>query len=390
MAEQVRIALIGAKFMGKAHSNAWSQVCHFFDRPVKPVLQVICGRDAANARAVADRWGWRHVETDWKKAVSREDVDLVDVCVPNHMHAVMAIAAIKAGKHVACEKPLAMSVREAQQMTAAAKAARDRVNFVWYNYRRVPALALARQLVHEDRVGKVFHVRAVYLQSWIINPDFPLIWRLQGDIAGTGSHGDLNAHILDAARFLTGDEITEVSAAMETFIKERPVGEMVGGLSATGTAKGRKGPVTVDDAVIMLARFAGGAVGTFEATRFAQGRKNFNSIEVNGEKGAIRFEFEDMNRLKFYDATRPAHVQGWTDIYANDGCHPYASAYWPVGHGLGYEHTFVNGAADILEALANRQAAQLRPDFADATRTQRVLEAASKSAKTKKWVKTGC
>ena len=385
---ELRVALIGTKFMGKAHSNAWAQVSHFFARSHKPALQVLCGRDGEFATRMANTWGWQHVETDWKKAITRDDVDLVDICTPNNSHAEIAIAALKAGKHVSCEKPLGMSVKECEQMVKAAQAAKDRLNFVFYNYRRVPALAFARQLVKEGRLGRIYHVRCLYLQSWIMDPNFPLVWRLQGEVAGSGPHGDLNAHIIDAARFITGEEITEVTAAMETFIKERPVGEMTGGLSAKGGSK--KAKVTVEDAVIMLARLSGGGLGTFEATRFAQGRKNGNAIEINGEKGAIEFSFEDMNRLKFYDATAPSRLQGWTDILVTEGNHPYFGAYWPAGHIIGYEHTFINQCSDIVTAIGEGKAAQLKPDFADAARTQAVLDAALESSAKRKWIQTDC
>ncbi|MCZ7646371.1 MAG: Gfo/Idh/MocA family oxidoreductase [Planctomycetota bacterium] len=386
---EIRIALIGTKFMGKAHSNAWAQVAHFFDLPVKPVMQVVVGRDRKGTQAMADTWGWAEASTDWESVIARKDIDLVDVSTPNNVHAGMAIAALKAGKHVVCEKPLAMNVKECEAMTKAAKAAR-KANFVCYNYRRVPAVSLARQLVQEGRIGRVYHVRCVYLQSWIMDPNFPLVWRLQGDVAGSGPHGDLNAHIIDAARFITGEEVTEVSAAFETFIKERPLGAMTGGLSAKGGSK--KGKVTVEDAALLIGRMSGGGLCSFEATRFAQGRKNGNAIEINGEKGALRFEFEDMNRLKYYDASRPSYLQGWTDILATEADHPYFGHYWPAGHIIGYEHTFINIAADVLEAVGKGGAAlkKLSPDFADSTNTQRVLEAAEKSAKSRKWVKTGC
>ena len=387
MGSELRVALIGTKFMGKAHSNAWGQVNRFFKRDVKATMAVICGRDAQGAQDMADTWGWEEASTDWRDVVSRPDIDLVDICTPNNNHAEIAIAALKAGKHVACEKPLAMNVQECQAMTKAAQAAK-KLTFVWYNYRRVPALALARQLVQEGRIGRVFHVRCIYLQSWIIDPKFPLVWRLQGQVAGSGPHGDLNAHIIDASRFITGEEVTDVTACFETFIKERPVGAMTGGLSAKGGKK--MGKVTVEDAALLLGRLSGGGVCSFEATRFAQGRKNGNGIEINGEKGALRFEFEDMNRLKYYDASRPAHVQGWTDILATDGTHPYFPAYWPAGHIIGYEHTFINCCADILEAVGKNNWSKLGPTFADSTQTQRVLDAAVKSSKSRQWVKTGC
>jgi predicted dehydrogenase len=388
-----RVAIIGTKFMGKAHANAWAQVTRFFEPEPRPALQVLCGRDEAYAKDRAELWGFKHVETDWKKVLEREDVDLVDICTPNDSHAEIAIAALQAGKHVLCEKPLARTVAECERMVQAATEGpgKGKLNCVAYNYRRVPALALARQLVEEGRIGRVYHVRCVYLQSWIMDPDFPLVWRLQGDVAGSGPHGDLNAHIIDAARFITGDEISTVSSCFETFIKERPLGKMTGGLSAKGGEE--KGQVTVEDAALLLARFKGGAVGSFEATRFAQGRLNFNAIEINGENGALRFEFEDMNRLKFFDATANAKVKGWTDILATDGgAHPYFGAYWPAGHIIGYEHTFINLCADILKALKDgaEGIAKLQPTFKDSTQTQRVLEAAQKASASQKWEGTGC
>jgi predicted dehydrogenase len=388
--KELRVALIGTQFMGKAHSNAWSQVNRFFPGPVKVVQQALCGRNPERAKAMADQWGWKSVETDWKKLIERKDVDLIDICTPNNVHAEIAIAALKAGKHVALEKPMCMNMDEAEQLVKAARAAKGQLTTVWYNYRRVPALSMARKLVEEGRLGKIFHVRAQYLQSWIIDPNFPAIWRLQGDVAGSGSHGDLNAHIIDAARYITGEEITEVSALMETFVKERPSGEMAGGLSATKTGGGKQkmAKVTVDDAVIMLTKLSGGGIGTFEATRFAQGQKNGSKIEINGEKGAIQFEFEDMNWLNFYDASLPGREQGWIKISCTTGEHPYAGAYWPAGHIIGYEHTFINQASDILKAFAEGKPQSMQPDFADAAKTQAVLAAATESSAKKKWVST--
>ena len=389
---ELRVGLIGTQFMGKAHSNAWSQVNHFFPGPVKAVKQAICGRNPERAQDMANTWGWKSIETDWKKLIARDDIDLIDICTPNNSHAEIAIAALKAGKHVACEKPLSMDKKEAAEMVKAAQGAKNKVNTVWYNYRRVPALALAKQLCDEGRLGRIFHVRAVYLQSWIIDPNFPAVWRLDAKTAGSGAHGDLNAHIIDACRFITGDEITEVVAHAETFIKERPSGAMAGGLSASGggAAKQEMSKVTVDDAVVILAKFKGGAVATFEATRFAQGRKNGNRIEINGEKGAIEFEFEDMNRLKFYDATAPQKLQGWTDILVTEGggVHPYFGNYWPAGHIIGYEHTFINQCSDILAAVAADKGASLQPDFANAAKTQAVLDAALESSAKRAWVST--
>ncbi|HYF51872.1 MAG TPA: Gfo/Idh/MocA family oxidoreductase [Planctomycetota bacterium] len=390
--KELRVGLIGTQFMGKAHSNAWGQVNHFFpSKNLKVVKQAICGRNEERARAMADTWEWKNVVTDWRELIERKDIDLIDICTPNNSHAEIAIAALKAGKHVACEKPLCMNVAEAEKMVKTAKEAKL-LNTVWYNYRRVPALALAKQLVDQGRIGRVFHVRCVYLQSWIIDPNFPAVWRLDAKTAGSGAHGDLNAHIIDAARFITGDEITEVVAHAETFIKERPSGAMAGGLSASksGGKKTEMSKVTVDDAVIILAKFKSGAIGTFEATRFAQGRKNGNKIEINGEKGAIEFGFEDMNRLKFYDASMPANTQGFIDIMATDASHPYFGAYWPAGHIIGYEHTFINQCADIVKAIEEGKPEKMQPDFANAMQTQRVLDAALESSDKRKWVATDC
>lgn len=388
--KELRVGLIGTQFMGKAHSNAWSQVGHFFNSPLKVVPQAICGRNAERARSVAETWGWRSVETDWRKLIERKDIELVDICVPNVSHTEIALAALKAGKHVALEKPMCMDMGEAEKLVQAARAAQGQLTTVWYNYRRTPALSMARRLVQEGRLGRIFHIRAVYLQSWIIDPNFPAIWRLDAKVAGSGSHGDLNAHIIDAARFITGEELTEVSAHMATFIKERPAGAMAGGLSATQTGQAaKKIKVEVDDAVIMLAKLSGGGVATFEATRFAQGNKNGSKIEINGEKGAVRFEFEDMNKLDFYDASLPGSTQGWIGVSCTTGDHPYAGAYWPAGHIIGYEHTFINQASDIVKALAEGKPAAMQPDFADAAKTQAVLAAASESARTRKWVGVG-
>jgi predicted dehydrogenase len=388
MASELRVGIVGYNFMGKAHSNAWLKAPKFFALPVNVVMRAACGRTREKVAAFADNWGWESVETDYRELVRREDIDLVDVCVPNRLHREVAVAALSAGKAVACEKPLAMNLAEAREM--AKLAARKRLfTTVWYNYRRVPALCLARRLVEEGKIGRVFHVRAQYLQSWIIDPDFPLVWRLDGAVAGSGSHGDLNAHIIDAARFVTGEEVTEVSALMETFVKERPVLDDFGaGLSAKAAGRGRRAKVTVDDAVISLARLSGGGLATFEATRFAQGNLNGNKIEVNGEKGAVRFNFERMNELEYHNAAAPAHVRGWTTVLATDpGEHEYFGAWWPPGHIIGYEHTFIHQAADIARAFGATRPKPVSPDFADAARTQAVLEAMSRSAKSRRWEK---
>jgi predicted dehydrogenase len=330
----------------------------------------------------ADKWGWRNCSTDWQALVKSPEIDLVDVVTPNNMHAPVAVAAIKAGKHVSCEKPLAFTLAAAREMAEAAKKAKVKT-FVCYNYRRCPAVALAHQLVKQGRLGEIRHVRAWYLQDWA-GPDVPLIWRFRKEVAGSGSHGDLNAHIIDMTRFITGQEITEVcGAVMETFVKERSVqaGVAAGGIAAGMKGVTKKGKVTVDDAVLALARFSGGALASFEATRFATGNQNKNAFEINGTKGAVRFNFENMNVLEFYDATLPRAVQGWTPIMVTHGAdHPYVGAWWPDAHVIGYEHGFVHQMYDILRVLGGQKPVVPIPDFEDAYRTQRVLEAMSISA----------
>ncbi|MFG0329064.1 MAG: Gfo/Idh/MocA family protein [Phycisphaerales bacterium] len=393
MARPLNIALIGTKFMGRAHSNAWLKVNRFFaETPREAHMHTVCGRDANETPKFAEQWGWAQSSTDWKSVVRDDEIDLVDIGTPNDLHAEQAIAALEAGKHVACEKPLAGSIDDARQMLAAAKKAKKSRTFVWYNYRRCPAVALAHQLVKAGRLGRLYHVRAAYLQEWG-GPDTPLLWRFRGKVAGSGAHGDLNAHIIDMARFITGDEVSEVVGAIEeTFIKQRFIpdegGAEIKGSSAKRRGKRRMGRSTVDDAVLFLARFKKGAVASFEATRLATGNKNRNEIEINGEKGAIRFNFERMNELEFYDATTDAKTRGWTTIMCTDGAeHPYCHAWWPDAHIIGYEHGFINQAADILRTLSGRKPEVPLPDFADAFKTQLVLEAAIISARERRPVK---
>ncbi len=392
----VRIGLIGTKFMGRAHSNAWLKVGRFFDLPRAVEMRAVCGRDKVETPAFAQRWGWKDALTDWRGMIADSEIDLIDIGTPNNLHAEQSIAALEAGLHVACEKPLAGTLAEARQMRDAARKARRCRTFVWFNYRRCPAVALAHRLVASGRLGRIYHVRAAYLQEWG-GPDTPLVWRFKGDVAGSGAHGDLNAHIIDMARFITGDEITEVVGAIEeTFIRQRVIPESAGasikgnagkGAAKPQAAKGRTGRSTVDDAVLFLARFKGGAVASFEATRLATGNKNRNTIEINGERGAIRFDFERMNELMYYDATGEAATRGWTTIMCTDAAnHPYASAWWPDAHVLGYEHGFVNMAADIIRMIAGGKPEVPMPDFEDAYRTQCVLEAAIVSARERRAV----
>jgi predicted dehydrogenase len=380
MAEGIRIGLVGYKFMGKAHSNAYLNVGRFFDLPKPPIMKAICGRSKGAVRAVAERWGWESVETDYRKLIERDDIDLIDIATPNSTHAKIAIAAARAGKHVVCEKPLAMDTAEARKMLAAVRKARVK-HMVWFNYRRVPAIALAKKLIKEGELGRIFHVRAIYLQDWIVDPKFPLVWRLRRSIAGSGAHGDLNAHIIDLARYLVG-EFASVVGMSETFIKERPLEAEASGLSARGGK--RKGKVTVDDAVLFLARFRNGTLGSFEATRFAIGRKNGERIEINGEKGSLAFNFERMDELELYSAKDAPDRQGFKTIMVTEPVHPYMSAYWPPGHIIGYEHTFVNQAADLLTGIARNR--RLSPDFEDGLRCQQVLDAVLQSAKRRRWV----
>lgn len=379
MPQEVNVCLIGQKFMGRAHSDAWLKAGKFFNLAAEPVMYSVAGRDQRELKAFARRWGWRQAAADWRAAVADESVDLVDVSTPNHLHCQMSIAALEAGKHVACEKPLAGTLAEARQMRDAARKHRRQKTFVWYNYRRAPAVALAYQLAKEGRLGRIFHIRAFYLQDWA-SPEVPLLWRFDKTAAGSGALGDLGAHIIDMARFITGDQIVEVSGAIqETFIKERTL---------AGTKK--KGKVTIDDATLFLARFKGGAVATFEATRMATGNENKNGLEINGEKGSVYFNFEEMNNLMYYDATLPRKVQGWQRIMVTSASdHPYMKAWWPEGHLIGYEHTFINQAADMMNVLGGRQPVVPLADFEDAYQTQRILEAVAISARRRCAVKLG-
>ena len=376
--QRLGIGMVGYAFMGAAHSQAWRSAGRFFDLPLRPDLAVLCGRDAAAAGAAARKLGWRAVETDWKQLLRRDDVALVDVCTPGDTHAEIAIAALAAGKHVLCEKPLANSVDEARAMVAAAEraAAAGVRSMVGFNYRRVPAVALARRLVAAGRLGKIRHVRACYLQDWIVDPEFPLVWRLRKDKAGSGALGDIGAHIVDMAQFVTGDRLAGVSALTETFVKERPLPAASTGLSATGAAD--RGEVTVDDAALFLGRFTGGALATFEATRFATGRKNAIRLEVNGSAGSLAFDFESMNELSFYDGTEEPQTAGFRRILVTEPTHPYAGAWWPPGHLLGYEHSFTHEVVDLVTDLAADR--DPTPSFADGLQVQRVLDAVARSA----------
>lgn len=383
MADRINVGLVGYKFMGKAHSNAYRQVAHFFPEvKLRPAMRAICGRDEAGVRAAAAQLGWEGYETDWRRLVARDDIGLVDISTPGDTHAPIAIAAAEAGKHIFCEKPLANTLVEARQMRDAVARA-GVVGMVNFNYRRVPAVELARRLIETGRLGRIYHWRAVYLQDWIMDPAFPLVWRLQKDVAGAGTLGDLGAHIIDLARMLVG-EITEVTGLTETFIRQRPV-QAASDAGLGATAGETMGEVTVDDAALFLARFAGGAVGSFEVTRFAKGRANFNSFEINGEKGSLVFNLERMNELQVLLADEQSDVAGFRTVLVTDAAsHPYAGAWWPAGHIIGWEHTFTHGVYDLLNGIADGVAPA--PTFEDGLRCQAVLEAVERSAGSKAWV----
>ncbi len=372
------VGMVGYAFMGAVHSQAWRTAGRFFDLPCAPAMTALCGRDRAAATAAADRMGWASVETDWKQLVTRDDIQLVDICTPGDSHAEIAIAALEAGKHVLCEKPLANTVAEAEAMVEAAVAAEARGvrSMVAFNYRRVPALALARRLVADGRVGTVRHVRAQYLQDWIVDPEFPLVWRLRKEKAGSGALGDIGAHIIDVAQYVAGSTITGVSGLMDTFVRERPLPEASAGLAASGGSG--TGAVTVDDAALFLARFESGALGSFEATRFATGRKNAMRLEINGSEGSLAFDFESMNELSFYDGREDPETAGFRRILVTEPTHPYAEAWWPPGHGLGYEHTFTHEVVDLVTDIGFGRSP--RPSFADGLQVQRVLAAVEASA----------
>lgn len=363
--------------MGRAHSNAWSQVGHFFDLPREVQLHTIAARDEEELRPFAKKWGWENTTADWRSLARNPEIDLVDIGTPNDVHAEQSIAMLEAGKHVACEKPLAGTLADARSMRDAARKRKKVKTFVWFNYRRCPAVALMHQLVAKGRIGKVLHIRATYLQSWG-GADVPLLWRFQKKRAGSGAHGDLNAHIIDMARFVTGEEVLEVNGAIaKTLIKERA--------RLDGKGKGRS---DVDDVVLFLATFKGGATASFEASRLAHGHQNRNTLEVNGEKGSLAFDFEDMNVLRYVDAGDDPVTAGWRRIMCTSaGNHPYADAWWPDAHVIGYEHGFTNMAADVVRSLSGRKPLVPLPDFADAYETQRVLEAAMLSARERSAIK---
>jgi len=368
---EVNVALVGYRFMGKAHSNAYRQVGPFLNPRLKARMKVLCGRDGSAVRTAARSLGWEESETDWREVVSRGDIDLVDVSTPGDSHAEIALAAAKAGKAVLCEKPLANSVREAEAMLAAVRHA-GVVHMVCHNYRRAPAVLLARKIIESGDLGDIRHFRGTYLQDWILDPKLPLLWRFQKSRAGSGALGDIAAHSIDLARFLVG-EIREISGVLQTFIKERPLLQ----------DPRKKGRVSVDDAAAAVVRFRGGALGTIEATRLAPGRKNFNRFEINGSKGSVAFNLERMNELEVYFTSDGPLTRGFRTVLVTEAEHPFVKAWWPPGHILGYEHTFVHTVFDLLEGI--RKGRSPKPDFADGLENQKVLAAWERSARTRRF-----
>jgi predicted dehydrogenase len=384
--KKLNVGIVGYKFMGKAHSNAWKKAPLFFDLDVRPVLKVACGRHQESLKAFAERWGWEQTEADWKKMVHRDDVDIVDISAPQYLHYEIAMEAIKAGKHIFCEKPLAMDLKQAKEMYEAAEK-KGVTHYINHNYRRCPAVRLAKKLIDEGRVGRIFHWRGAYLQSWIVDPSFPLTWHLQKQFAGSGPQGDLNSHSVDLARYLVGD-ITRVAGMTAQFIKERPLPDEVASGTFSGASKGTgKGTVTVEDAAFMTVTFANGALGSFEATRFAPGRKNYNYFEIYGSKGSIIFDLERMNELKFFSNDDPANAQGFRTIIVTEGVHDYVANWWPPGHIIGYEHEFVHAVVDFLKAVDTKT--KIEPNFYDGMKEMEVLEAGLRSAETGKVVELG-
>jgi len=371
MSQSIAIGMIGYKFMGKAHSNAYRQISQFFDLPLKPRLKTISGRDKPKVAKMAERWGWENAVDDWRRIIDDPEIKVVDICSPNNTHREIAIAAFEAGKIVACEKPLAMNGAEAEQMAAAARKS-GKINTVWFNYRRVPAIAFARQLIDEGRIGRVYHFRALYLQDWTMDPSVPLLWRMDKDVAGSGVTGDLHSHIVDLSNFLAGD-IESVAGTSKIFINERERPE------------GGKSKVEIEDASIFVAKYTNGAIGHFEATRFANGRKNGNTFEINGEVGSLYFDLEDMSRLWYFDSREPKHIQGWRKISVWEEVHPYMKQWWVPGCAIGYEHTFGNQAADLINAIAQNK--PMQPNFDDGLKCQLVLDAVMEASSSDRWVR---
>ena len=381
MAKTLRVGLIGYRFMGRAHSNAWRQAPRFFNLKANIEMHTICGRDAAGVQAARAQFGWQHATTDWREIVESPLIDIVDIGTPTFTHAEMAIAAAKHGKHILCEKPMGRNLKECEAMYEAVKKSRV-VHMIVHNYRRVPAIALAKRMISEGALGRIYHFRARYAQDRLADPEFPVDWRLEKETSGSGVHSDINSHVIDLGRFLVG-EFTQVCGIVNTFIPERPRADLL----AKGTRK--MGKVTAPDSAVFIGWMEGGVMANIEATRYALGRRNNMNFEINGSKGSIVFDFEDMNRLKYYNGEDPKDRQGFRDILVTqrDNIQPYVSNWWPPGHGIGYEHTFVHTVVDFVEACVNGKS--VHPTFEDGLKNQRVLTAVEESSAKGKWVKVG-
>lgn len=375
--KEIRVALIGHQFMGIAHSNAFRNANMWCDLPAKIIMKCICAKDSIeNLKGFANRYGWESCETDWHKVITRDDIDLISIATPNYLHKEIAIEAAKNGKHILCEKPLANNLNEAVEMLEAVEKAKVK-HCCGYSYRFTPSLALARQLVQEGRLGRIYHVFVRYAQDWIVNPNFGMVWRFDKKIAGSGPLGDLSAHSIDATRFITGLNFSEVTGNLQTLIKERPLD--------SNKPDGPKGQVTVDDVAQFLVNFEGGATGCFESTRLATGRKNYNTIEVNGEKGSIVWNFEDQNYLLYYDNTQSPKEAGFRKINVTHDVHPYNGGWWPQGHGIGYADSFVIEVAEFVRSIV--EDTSFSPNFEDGVQCQKVLEAIEQSAANRSWIK---
>jgi predicted dehydrogenase len=378
MAKPLRIGMIGYGFMGRAHSNGYNRVKDFFDLEYLPVLQAVAARDPAKAKAFADRWGYKRVETDWRKLVAADDIDAIDICTPNNLHAEIAIEAAKHGKAILCEKPLSMDTAEGEKMCAAVEKA-GVPNMVWYNYRRIPAVTFAKNIIDSGKLGRIFHYRANFLQDWTINADLPqggaALWRLDAAAAGSGVTGDLLAHCIDTAIWLNGS-VNDVTAMTETFVKERKH-QLTGKVEKVG----------IDDACSFLCHFTNGSLGLFESTRYARGHKALYTFEINGENMSLKWDLHDLHRLQVFDYKDEGPMRGWKSIHVTDSDHPYMDKWWVPGLAIGYEHSFVHQVADFLEAYAKKQPAH--PNFRDALETQKICDAVLASAKSHQWVTVG-
>ncbi|TLV00153.1 Gfo/Idh/MocA family protein [Dyadobacter luticola] len=383
MKKQLNVGIVGYKFMGRAHSNAWKKAPLFFDMPVTPVLKAACGRNEESVREFADNWGWEDIETDWQKLVTRPDIDIIDIALPQNLHYEIALAAAKAGKHIFCEKPLSMTSVQAEEMLKVCEENKV-THYLNHNYRRTPAVAHAKKMIEDGKIGRIFHWRCAYQQDWIVDPAFPLTWQLRKETAQAGPQWDLNSHAVDLAHFLVGD-IDTVSCLTANFIKERPIADENASGSLSATSLGTEmGEVTVDDAALMMVTFKNGAVGSFEATRFASGRKNRLTFEIYGSEGSITFDLERMNELQYFSRNDAEGDQGFRTILATEAAHPYANNWWPAGHIIGYEHAFVHAVVDFVDAV--EKGISIKPDFSDGLKIIQVLEAGLRSAETKQQV----